>query len=92
MHVTIRWDIRQEHTASVDVDELAIATWAVRSLPIGALASDDESRPPTLEELQTAMARNGHLRIRLTQLYVIAHGGGEPDPATRRDGTPTEQS
>ena len=94
MHVTIRWETRQEHTASVDVDvdELTIATWALHSLPIGTLATDDATRPPTLEELQSAMARNGHLRIRLTQLYVIAHGGGEPDPATRRDGRPTEQS
>ncbi|MFH8253089.1 hypothetical protein ACH3VR_22165 [Microbacterium sp. B2969] len=91
MHVTIRWETRLEHIASVDVDELAIASWAVRALPIGTLAPD-EPRPPTVEELQEAMARNGHLRIRLTQLYVIAHGGAEPDPTTRRDGTPTEQN
>ena len=92
MHVTIRWETRQEHTASVDVDECVIATWALHALPIGTLAPGDDSRPPTLDELQEIMATNGHLRIRLTQLYVIAHGGAEPDPATRRDGTPTEQS
>lgn len=91
MHVTIRWETRVEHTASVDVDELAIATWALRSLPIGTLVGD-ATRTPELEELQTAMARNSHLRIRLTQLYVIAHGGAEPDPRTRRDSAPTEQS
>lgn len=90
MRVTIRWETRLEHTASVDVDDLAIARWALRALPIAALAPDAQ-RPPTLDELQAAIAKNGHLRIRLTQLYVIAHGGAEPDPASRRDGTPTEQ-
>ena len=91
MHVTIRWETTVEHTASVDVDELAIATWALRSLPLGTLVGD-ETRTPELEELRTAMARNSHLRIRFTQLYVIAHGGAEPEPGTRRDSAPTEQS
>lgn len=90
MRVTIRWETRLEHTASLDVDESAIAAWALRTLPLGILA-DDETRQPTVDELRSAMERNDHLRIRLTQQYVIAHGGAQPDPESRRDGAPTEQ-
>lgn len=90
MHITIRWETRLERAASVDVDELAIASWALKALPLRILVRDD-ARPPTVDELLAAMNRNDHLRIRLAQLYVIAHGHAQPTPGTQREGTPTSQ-
>lgn len=91
MIATIRWEARLEYVATIDVDELDIARWAIEHTAITRLVGGQKAEP-SAEELRNAMKRNPHLQSRIAQLYAVAHRQDTRLEQTRRDNQPKTQN